>query len=132
MKTIWRILIILLAITAVAGITYALGQTQFFSQLQNVDGSFAGGRPAPGDFDGDALPFERGGRPEPGEGFAGRGGERDQGGFNLFAMAAFMRTLIPIALVTLAVILTTKLATWLRTRPRKEQTEPPANLTHSA
>ena len=49
MKTIGRILLILLAITAVASITYALGQTQVFAQPVFGDG-LEGRRPPEGEF----------------------------------------------------------------------------------
>lgn len=127
MKTIGRILAILLAITAVAGATYALGQTSWFAQqfaggsggdrdriqLQDGDGSGEFGQPG----------FGQGGRParsdfggEGGAGFEGRGHE-GAGGFNVFALAEFARTLIPMALVITAVALLTKFTdSWRKRR----------------
>lgn len=130
MKTVWRISIILLAITAVASLTYALGQTQFFSQQLFAGGRLEDGRPAAGDFNGSPPPFLQGERPGPGEGFGLRGGERGRGSFNLFAAAEFARTLIPIMLITVAVIFITKLGDWVRKRRQKGQTGPPTNLTN--
>ena len=125
MKTIGRILAILLAITAVAGATYALGQTSWFAQqfagggggdrdrIQLQDGEGAGEFGQPG--------FGQGGRPARpdfgGEGgFEGRGHE-EAGGFNLSGLSEFARTLIPMALVITAVVLITKLGdTWRKRR----------------
>jgi hypothetical protein len=132
MKTIGRILLILLAVTAVASLTYALGQTQFFSQQLFAGGRHEDGRPAAGDFNGSPPPFAQGDRPGPGEGFGLRGGERGRDGFNLFAAAEFARTLIPIMLITVAVVLLTKLGDRVRKRRQKGQIGPPTNLTNSA
>ncbi len=116
MKTIGRILVILLAITAVAAATYALGQTSWFAEQF---ASRAGDRDRiqlqDGEGFGEAVAgFDRGGRPDrPGfdgedAGFAGRGRE-EAGGFDLFAVAEFARILVPLALVLTAVVLFTKL-----------------------
>lgn len=118
MKTIGRILAILLAITAVAWATYALGQTSWFAEqfagggggdrdrIQLQDGEGAGNFTPPG--------FGQGGRParpdfggEGEGGFDGRGHD-GAGGFNVFALSEFARTLIPMALVITAVVLITK------------------------
>ncbi len=137
MKTIGRILVILLAITAVAWATYALGQTSWFAeqvagrggdrdriQLQDGDGSGEFGQPG----------FGQGGRParpdfggEGGTGFEGRG--RDgASGVNLFAVAEFARTLLPMALVITAVVLITKLTdSWRKRRKTAVTPEPLAD-----
>lgn len=126
MKTVGRILAILLAVTAVAGATYALGQTSWFAEQVASRGGDRGGfeRPDGEEFGELAGPgFGQDGRPERPEfgddggspGFEGRGRE-GAGGFNLFALAAFARTLVPIALVTTAVVLLTKLADGWRKR----------------
>lgn len=116
MKTIGRTLVILLAITAVAAATYALGQTSWFAeQFASRSGDRDRIQLQDGDGIGEAAPgFDRGGRPGrtgsdgEGAGFAGRGRE-EVGGFDLFAVAEFARTLVPLALVLTAVVLLTKL-----------------------
>jgi hypothetical protein len=116
MKTIGRILVILLAIAVVAGATYALGQTSWFAEQF---GSRAGDRDRiqlqDGDGFGEGAPgFDRGGRPNR-TGFDGRG--RDEAdGFNVFAGAEFVRILLPMAVVITAVVLLTKLANGWRKR----------------
>ncbi|MCC6606186.1 MAG: hypothetical protein IT327_23470 [Anaerolineae bacterium] len=118
MKTVGRILAILLAVTAVAGATYALGQTSWFASQVASRGGDRGGfeRPEGEEFGELAGPgFGQDGRPERPEFGDGRGRDGADG-FNLFALAAFARTLVPIALVTTAVVLFTKLADGWRKR----------------
>lgn len=124
MKTVGRLVLILLAITAVASATYALGQTQVVSQIAFAGDGPDGRRIVEGEFEGFGPAFERGDRPEPGAGFGGRDGEharRGDGSFNLSAVSGFAKTLIPIALVITAVILATKVIDWLRSRARNPQ-----------
>lgn len=131
MKTIGRILVILLAIAVVAGATYALGQTSWFAEQF---GSRAGDRDRIQQQDGDgfgegAPGFDRGGRPNrPGfdgedAGFAGRGRE-EADGFNGFAVAGFVRILLPMAVVITAVVLLTKLANSWRKRRKTAVASP--------
>ncbi|MFZ1397886.1 MAG: hypothetical protein WAS33_13350, partial [Candidatus Promineifilaceae bacterium] len=123
MKTILRILAIVLVITAVAGATYALGQSDWVTQqLGFTEGRGRGEARLDDDDDGFRQPggaFERGERSEFGGGFGDR--DRDgRGGVNLLAITGFVRTLLPMALVIAVVVSLSLSAQWVR-RWRKEQ-----------
>ena len=112
MKTISRIMIILLAATLIGGVTYAIGNSSW-GTAQAAFGGRGGERFAreagaagtgemagqPGHID------QRGMRPERREG--GHGGfDRDGGhGFGFFGMLGLARTIVPIALIIGAVLL---------------------------
>lgn len=117
MRTILRILAIVLTITAVAGITYAIGQTDLISQQFGRLGESGhdGGRSrVEAGNDG----FERDARPDFGGGHAAERG----GGFNLSAVAEFAKTLVPITLVIGLVALFSKGNQWLK---RRRKNAPP-------
>ena len=115
MKTVLRILAIVLVITAVAGATWAIGQTEWATQQFGFRGGPDGGRPRlEGDNDDDGFrppvgEFGPGGRPD----FDNRFGDQGRGGgFNIFAVAGFMRTLVPLAILTTIVVLLSKGSQW--------------------
>lgn len=118
MKTIWRILVILLVGTAVAGGTYIVGQSPWVTQRF---GFRDGGRPERGldnDDDGfrpDQGDFQPGARPESNEGFRGERGGR--GGINLFAVTGFVRTLLPMTVVIAAVVV----VSWIGDKVRRQR-----------
>lgn len=117
MKTIWRILVIVLVITAVAGGTYIVGQSSWVTQRFGIRG---GGRPEHDHDDDDngfrlaEGEFERGERPESDEGFRG---EHGRGGINLSAITRFARTLVPITMV-IAVVAA---LTWITDKVRRQR-----------
>ncbi len=123
MKTILRILAIILVITAVAAGTYKLGQSQWATQQLGVFGGPGReeGRPRPDGNNEDGFrPSENGvPRPDFGDGFGDRDGRGR--GFNIFAAAGFVRTLLPIALVTAVVVIISLLAQRYHRRHRHTQ-----------
>ena len=112
MKTISRIMIILLAATLIGGVTYALGNRSW-GTAQAAFGERAGerftreaGAAGTGEMAGQPGHIDqRGMRPERREG--GHGGfDRDGGhGFGFFGMLGLARTIVPIALIIGAVLL---------------------------
>lgn len=132
MKTVVRILAILVAITAVAWGTYALGQTSWFTQ-QFADGP--GERDRISERDGEdvgqpGLGLGRGNRSESGGEFEGRGRDR-AAGFNLLGVTEFARTLLPMALVITAVVLLSKLADTYRKRKKNANSPPNESAAHT-
>lgn len=123
MKTIAKILVIVLVAVLVGGATWLIGNQA------GASGAFPE-RGARGDFDGD------GDRPEgfpDGSGFPERGGregrgERDGDGFNLFGIAGFAKTLIPITLIIALVVLVQNVVGRIR-RGRDKTAPPPDPLT---
>lgn len=93
MKTVLRIVLILLAALAVTGVTYAVSQSSWATaQFAGAPGGERGaGRPG-GAFD-PSTAASAGERP------GGRGEGGEHGGGNLFAFAAFLRILLPMALM---------------------------------
>jgi hypothetical protein len=95
MKTLGRILIILIAALAVIGVTYALSPTTAFSTMVGLpmDEGETGDRPAPPDLaDGQTgLLSEVGERPAGGP--EGSGGSWETVGRNLLQMAAIVTTI---------------------------------------
>lgn len=123
MKTILRILAIVLVITAVAGATYAVGQSAWVTQQFGLRDGRGEGRFEHDDDADDFRPaegaFERDERP----GFAGgfeRGRGEHGGGINLFAITGFVRTLLPMTLVIGVVVSLSLSAQWIR-RWRKDR-----------
>ena len=112
MKTISRIMIILLAATLIGGVTYALGNRSW-GTAQAAFGERAGerftreaGAAGTGEMAGQPGHIDqRGMRPERREG--GHGGfDRDGGhGFSFFSMLGLARAIVPIALIIGAVLL---------------------------
>lgn len=114
MKNIAKILIIALVAVLVAGSTWLIGNQS------GTSGALPERGPR-GEFDGDD------GRPDgfPDEaGFPERGG-REGGGFNLFGIAGFAQTLIPIALIIAGVVFLQSVIGRIHRGRNKTNTPPP-------
>ena len=125
MKTIFRILAILLAITVVAGATYAIGQSGLVSQqtsLRGEEGRHLGrGQGEFGHFDEDV---DQGERPNFGSESGDRDRDRQSLGFDAFALSSFARILLPMALVITAVVLLSMAGQWWRNRSKNRPSPP--------
>lgn len=117
MKTVIRIVLILLAALAVTGVTYAVSQSAW------ATAQFAG---APGGERSEGRPsgaFDPSTAASAGERPSGRGeGGEHGGGVNLFAFAAFLRILLPMALMIGAVTLIRAVAA--RVQRRRDRAAP--------
>ncbi|MCA9926401.1 MAG: hypothetical protein KC421_28730 [Anaerolineales bacterium] len=125
MKALKQIVIILAVALVVTGITYALGQSQTaqnalgfggFSEFGERTEGFEGRRPPEGgDFDGfpEGFPQGRGDFGERGP----RG--RTSGLFNAGSWLTFARTLIPMSIIIVAVVLLSKGIRFARKRVRQ-------------
>lgn len=131
MKTIGRIVVILVAVLIVAGgtwlIGYKMGSSQnvaFAERGQRGGFDFEGDRPVPGD---GTVPNQ--GEFPDGQGFPNRGrdGDGERGGFNISGIAGFAQTLIPITLIIAAVVLIQSVVTRFRRGKNKlpSDTTPP-------
>ncbi len=112
MKTISRIMIILLAATLIGGVTYAIGNSNWGTAQAAFGGRggerFSRAAGAVGNGEAAAQPLrtdQHGSRPEHREG--GHGGfDRDGGrGFSFFGLLGLARTILPIALIIGVVVL---------------------------
>ena len=104
MKTLFRILVILVAACVVIGVTYAIGQTEWAAERAQSGFSH---KPAEGSLSPEGVEHAEG-RGVPREELGRHGGGREASPFSSSSLLSFAHTLIPMALVIVVVALVTK------------------------